>query len=211
MLQGGGSFVSADIDGNICIWDVETCANADQQDDPFFAEILVNMNELHEKNENLDHLNSRIAEMAAEHAFEILQKDNFYSERIKDIEQNNAHQIQTLEKRIEVRRSSTGYKEGRSFPTVTYIFSRKVVEEERTLELNRMQSDIAEMKQQHNSQIDEMESHFEAKLLYEFQRYDDLRQEMEKMKDNYEKFVAVIRVSSFPIHFVRRLAFVTDS
>lgn len=76
-----------------------------QPSDPFFAEILVNMDDLYEKNQSLEHLNFRIAEIVAEHQFELLEKDNFYTERIKEIEQNSTHQIQTLKKRIQVTKS----------------------------------------------------------------------------------------------------------
>ena len=62
------------------------------------------------------------------------------------------------------------------------------MEKEHSMELNRIHLDITQMKQQHTSQIDQLESHFNAKLLYEFQKYDDLRQEMEQMKHEYQKY-----------------------
>jgi hypothetical protein len=78
------------------------------------------MNELQEMNENVKHLTSRIAEMSAEHSFEISQKDNFYCEKIKEIEQNNSYQIQTLKKRIKVKKHSA-----RSLKRRTFIACRR--------------------------------------------------------------------------------------
>lgn len=55
------------------------------------------------------------------------------------------------------------------------------------MELNRIHLDITQMKQMHTSQMDQMDSNFNSKLLYEFQNYDRLREEMSTMKSTYEK------------------------
>lgn len=56
------------------------------------------------------------------------------------------------------------------------------------MELNRIHLDITQMKQLHTSQMDQMDSNFNSKLLYEFQNYDRLREEMSTMKNTYEKY-----------------------
>jgi demethoxyubiquinone hydroxylase (CLK1/Coq7/Cat5 family) len=63
------------------------------------------------------------------------------------------------------------------------------MEKEHSMELNRIHLDITQMKQQHTLQFEQIESHFNVKLLYEFQKYDELRQKIEKMKDDHERYV----------------------
>ncbi len=56
------------------------------------------------------------------------------------------------------------------------------------MELNRIHLDITQLKQTHTSRIDQMDSSFNAKLLYEYQKYESLKQEMDTMKDQYERY-----------------------
>lgn len=60
------------------------------------------------------------------------------------------------------------------------------------MELNRIYLDITQMKQMHTSQMDQMDSNFNSKLLYEFQNYDKLKEEMKTMKDTYEKWYTIL-------------------
>lgn len=62
------------------------------------------------------------------------------------------------------------------------------MDREHSMELNRIYLNITQMKQQHTFQINQLETHFNGKLLYEFQKYDDLRQEMEKVKNELQRF-----------------------
>lgn len=55
------------------------------------------------------------------------------------------------------------------------------------MELNRIHLDVTQMKQKHTSEIDQMDSNFNTKLLYEFQKYDALKQKMEIMQKEYER------------------------
>lgn len=50
------------------------------------------------------------------------------------------------------------------------------------MELNRIHLDMVQLKQTHTSQMDKMKSNFDAKLLYEFQKYDSLQKEMQDLK-----------------------------
>lgn len=94
--------MSTDTDGTICIWDVETDPQTQRPLDPYFAEILINTQELNDKNLNLKHLTCRIVEMTTEHSFEIKQRESMYSERIKELEDKYTNHVKTLKTRIKV-------------------------------------------------------------------------------------------------------------
>lgn len=103
MVDRGRSFISTDIDGTICIWHI-TDESTDQQpiNEKYFEEILVNTDELAEKNMNLNHLSCRIAEVKSEHSYEITRQDKFYSNKIKQLEEKYTDEIKCLKKRIKV-------------------------------------------------------------------------------------------------------------
>lgn len=94
------TFVSCGIDGTICIWDI--VPNIEQSSDNYFKEILINIDELAEKNQNLNHLESRIHEMVAEHAFEIKRLESSYTEKLRQLEESNSCIVKNLKKRIKV-------------------------------------------------------------------------------------------------------------
>lgn len=98
------TFVSCGVDGTVCIWDV--VPNISANSEAYFAEILVNIQELAEKNQNLHHLSSRINEMVAEHSFEIKRLENVYSEKFQLLEENNSCVVKNLKKRIKVSRTT---------------------------------------------------------------------------------------------------------
>ncbi|XP_065209372.1 cilia- and flagella-associated protein 57 isoform X2 [Planococcus citri] len=161
------TFVSCGIDGTVCIWDI--VPNMGQPSDNYFKEILINVDELAEKNQNLYHLESRIHEMAAEHTFEIKRLESSYTEKIQLLEENNSSIVKNLKKRI------------------------KTLEKEHSMELNRIHLDITQMRQTHTMEMDKLDSNFNNKLLYEFQKYDLLKDEMDKMKNRYEKELATLK------------------
>lgn len=104
VVDRGRSFISTDIEGTICIWHISN-ESIDEQptNEKYFEEILINTNELAEKNLNLNHLSCRIAEVKSEHSFEITRQDNFYSNKIRQLEEKYTDEIKSLKKRIKVR------------------------------------------------------------------------------------------------------------
>lgn len=57
------------------------------------------------------------------------------------------------------------------------------------MELNRVHLDITQLKQTHMYQLDKVDSEFNGKLLYEFQKYDQLKDDIDVMKERYERLV----------------------
>lgn len=182
------TFVSCGIDGTICTWDL--IQNVSENTENYFEEILINIKELAEKNRNLNHLSSRINEIVAEHSFEIKRLESSYAEKIQLLEQNNSCIVKNLKKRIKVSNFNIYEKsnyccEARFF--FFLIFYEQTLEKEHSMELNRIHLDITQMKQTHTLQMDQLDSNFNNKLLYEFQKYDTLKDEMEKMKITHQK------------------------
>lgn len=96
------SLVSCAMDGTICIWDIVTSTIHPAEFSTYFEEILINTDELSEKNRTLHHLESRLNEVISEHSFEVRQLSSTYENKIKQIEETNADEMKILKKRIKV-------------------------------------------------------------------------------------------------------------
>lgn len=67
-----------------------------------FHEILVNVDELAEKELNLSHMTRRLIEIENEHEYKLKRQEETYAEKIKELEEGNANAVQMLKKRIQV-------------------------------------------------------------------------------------------------------------
>ncbi|KAF7997460.1 hypothetical protein HCN44_006031 [Aphidius gifuensis] len=154
--------VSTDNDGNICFWKIITSDTTTSGDFSYTNEILIDQDELEDKIDTINYLNTRMKELESENTFKTRQTELYYNERISEIHQVYTEAIEELKCNIDI------------------------MNEEKTIEMDNINSDIIKMKNEHEKIIKNMEINYDKRLIIEYDKYSDFERQYNKMRENYE-------------------------
>lgn len=157
--------VTASDDGTLVIWTIVNNTGRIASMDPdlgYCTDITIKRNDLVEKIQKIVSLELRIEQQAAEFQYQIRQGDAFHSEQIRDIHTNYCAAIENLKERNEK------------------------MESQHVEELNIVTKSIAELKEEHNKAIMDLEMDFYQKILVEYQKSTDIKSKMDAMREDYE-------------------------
>lgn len=70
-----------------------------------------------------------------------------------------------------------------------WCFHLQQLDSDHTAELNSINDDITRMKTTHEEEIMAMDTDFSAKLIVQFDKYQQLEEHTNKMREDYEKYM----------------------
>lgn len=126
------------------------------------TDITIPRSDLVDKIQTISSLELRIAQQQAEFQYQMRQGDAFHSEQMRDIHTGYCTAIEELKERNEE------------------------IESQHVEELNIVTKNVAQLKDEHNKAIMDLETDFHQKILIEFQKSSDIKAKMDAMREDYE-------------------------
>ncbi|XP_033229090.1 cilia- and flagella-associated protein 57 [Belonocnema kinseyi] len=154
--------ITTGADGTLCFWKVLYQDN--NMEKTFYTnEVLIGRSELEEKLQNINELAIRIGELETEHAYKLRQFEVQHNDSVREIHQGYCEAIQVLKENIEQ------------------------LQEDHVNELNTINTEIVKMKTAHEKMIQQIETSYEAKLITEYNKYQDFEEKNSLMREEYEQ------------------------
>lgn len=69
-----------------------------------------------------------------------------------------------------------------------FVFSFQTLEADHVLEMNKIQTDISEMKGSHDQMMQTLESNYYGKLIVEYDKYTALDNRCNNMREEFERY-----------------------
>lgn len=153
--------ITAGIDGTLCFWKVQH-PDIHIKDDFVTKQVLIDRNDLNTKIQQINDLSIRVMELETEHIYKLKQNEIQYNDTIRDIHQGYGEAIQQLQTNIQE------------------------LQEEHENELNIINNEIVKMKSNHEKIMQELEINYEAKLITEYEKYNNLEIKNSQTCRDYE-------------------------
>ncbi|XP_058814914.1 cilia- and flagella-associated protein 57 [Topomyia yanbarensis] len=159
------TLVTAASDGTLVIW---TMLNNEGKTAPHARElglcsdILIPRQDLLDKNDTIATLELRIQQQIMEFQYKMQQGDAFHSEQMRDIHRDYCSAIEELKKKNE--EMGLAHLE----------------------ECNLMTASIAQAKEDHQKEMMDFEAQFHEKIIMEYDKLTNLKQQMDQMREDYE-------------------------
>ncbi|KZC06732.1 WD repeat-containing protein 65 [Dufourea novaeangliae] len=157
--------VSTGIDGSMCIWKLYSAEGKAKvgKEIVYTNEVLISKGDLVEKIHTIQDLNVRMRELETEHAYKMRQIDVQHNDKVRDLHKGYCDAIEELRDKI----------------------SR--LQEDHKNELNVINIEIDRMKENHEETMKRVEMNYDAKLITEYDKYLQLEDHMNSMRQDYEK------------------------
>ncbi|XP_076234209.1 testes of unusual size [Calliopsis andreniformis] len=157
--------VSVATDGSLCIWKLyyPEAKGKMGKELPYTNEVLISKADLEEKIQTINDLNTRMRELETEHAYKMRQIEIQNNDKIRDLHKGYCEAIEEL--RDKITKLQEGHKN----------------------EINAINVEIVKMKEGHEETMKQVEINYHAKLITEYDKYLALENNMNAMRQNYEK------------------------
>ncbi|KAK2582891.1 hypothetical protein KPH14_008965 [Odynerus spinipes] len=156
-------------DGSLCIWKLYYPDGKVVAVDTgliYTNEVLIGKKDLEEKIQMISNLTVRMRELETEHAYRVRQMEAQHNDKLREVHQGYCEAIQELKNKIDK------------------------LQEDHASELNNINVEIVKMKTAHEERIQQMEINYDAKLIIEYDKYQELEENSNIMRQNYEKRLA---------------------
>ncbi|XP_067631082.1 cilia- and flagella-associated protein 57 [Eurosta solidaginis] len=125
-------------------------------------EVLIPRSILHEKNDQIINLETRLRQQAEEFQYQLSQNEIFDGQQLAEVHRSYRQALEELkEKNNDIQQKHAG-------------------------ELNEMTSRINELQEEHKKQLDNLASQYSERMLIEYQKFSNLRESMLSLRENYE-------------------------
>uniref|UniRef100_A0A182NUB5 WD_REPEATS_REGION domain-containing protein n=1 Tax=Anopheles dirus TaxID=7168 RepID=A0A182NUB5_9DIPT len=159
------TLITAADDGTLIVWHIQNNEGKTARHAPELgkcADVLIERQELIEKNESISTLEMRIQQQSMEFQYKMKQGDAFHSEQMRDIHKDYCAAIENLKKKnIEM-------------------------EQAHTEEFNLITASIAQGKEDHQKEMMDFEAQFHEKIIMEYDKLTSMKSKMDTMREEYE-------------------------
>ncbi|XP_075215374.1 testes of unusual size [Lycorma delicatula] len=158
--------ISCSEDGTMCFWKITSAEGKQIELDPHFKysnEILISKDDLREKIKNIKNLSTRIKELDFEHSYQIRQMETLHKEEVEELHSGYCSAIEELKEK------------------------NQELETEHTIELNKINRKIGETKHEHEQAMEKLESDYNAKLIVEYTKFQDLEERFAAWRQENER------------------------
>lgn len=166
------NLVSCSSDGSIIVWNRYDEINFDRKavnidvNQNWSEEVLVSKNDLEEKNNQIEELTFKVNELKSENEYESRLKDLNHQEQLKDLTEKFIQEMDALK--------------ARNF----------MLKSEKEDQLQKFNHEIFENNDAHYRQKVEIEQTNNKKLMFEYERYQDLQNKLQKVISEYDQKIA---------------------
>jgi hypothetical protein len=180
--------ISVGADNAVIFWkmtDSEGRVAKLEKDLVYSSEVLVTKNDLEERQVAINELKQKYAELKIEMDYALKRKDMAYQEEIRELNEKFGIDIEEFRAKIEE------------------------LDKLKDKNMDEYNAYLLEVKKNHQAALDNMEAHFNTKLIAEFEKYNVLQNLLEETIQEYEGYVNI----SFPItniFFFKSLFLITD-
>ena len=162
--------ITAGIDGTLCFWKIIYQDN--KMENIFYTnEVLIGRTELEDYLQQINDLKIRMRELETEHIYKMRQTEVQHNDLVRQIHQGYCEAIEELKENIQQ------------------------LQEEHVNELNNINTEIVKMKAAHEKEIQQMEISYEAKLITEYDKYQEFEEMNNHMREKYEKEIEELEIS----------------
>jgi hypothetical protein len=167
--------ITTGLDSTICFWKIsyiDGTISALYGNFLYLDQILISRNDLGNKVQNIKDLQSRLKELEAEHEYKTRQKTLQHNDKLLEIHQSYCEAIEELRDKIDN------------------------LEQDHTNEINNINVEIDKTKKSHEEAMYQMEIGYNAKLIFEYDKFSKLEEQCETITDDYEAKLETLEKTS---------------
>jgi hypothetical protein len=157
---------SASEDGSLYVFrvqDKEAHGKKREHESAFAEEILVTKSDLEDKTQTITDLQARVDELKSENEYQLRLRDMNYGEKIKEVTEKYTQEMETLKTKYQVLKTEKDKEEARHTAEMSTVVTKNM------------------------SDIQDLESTNNQKLMAEYEKYQELQAKTQKMQEDYEK------------------------
>ncbi|XP_058799790.1 cilia- and flagella-associated protein 57 [Phymastichus coffea] len=161
--------ITAGTDGTLCFWKITYAdgkAAAMSRELLHLDQILIGKEDLSDKVQTINDLNSRVKELETEHAYKTRQMTLQHNDKMQEVHQSYCEAIEELRDKIDK------------------------LEEDHANEISSINVEIARTKAAHEEAMRQMEISYDAKLIVEYDKYSEFELRYGDMREDYERQLA---------------------
>ncbi|XP_075472167.1 cilia- and flagella-associated protein 57 isoform X2 [Ascaphus truei] len=153
-------------DGCLMLWKISDKEGRGLKRDKevgYAEEVLITRSDLEEKNQVSLELKTRVEELKMENEYQLRLKDMNYNEKLKELTEKFIQEMEVLKTTNQILRGDS---------------------EKHDL---KHQDDLVNLMEKHTSEVQDLESASNQKLLLEYEKYQELQVKSQRMQEDYEK------------------------
>ncbi|RZF41535.1 hypothetical protein LSTR_LSTR000249 [Laodelphax striatellus] len=170
--------ITTSTDGTMCLWNVTAVEGKAVSMDPDFTfsnEILISQDDLQDKIRAIKDQTLRIKQLDTEHAYQTRQMETAHKDEVEELQSGYLTTIEQLKEK------------------------NQDMETEHTIEINKINRQIADTKLENEQEVEKLESSYNAKLIVEYDKYSKLEglfeSTQQKCNKNYEDLLESKRLA----------------
>merc|ERR1711881_777402 len=163
----GKNLITASNDGSIIVWnsyerDQKSVDHSRDLGHQWAEEVLVSRSDLEEKNREIIELKTRVDELKMENEYQLRLKDMSYNEKMKELTEKFVQEMEALKVKSQLYKT------------------------EKEKQASAFEDDITKLNEAHDREIQDLEQSNNQKLMFEYERYQELQAKSQKMQTDYE-------------------------
>jgi len=163
----GKNLITASNDGSIIVWnsyerDQKSVDHGRDLGNQWAEEVLVSRSDLEEKNREIIELKTRVEELKMENEYQLRLKDMSYNEKMKELTEKFVQEMEALKVKSQLYKT------------------------EKEKQASAFEEDITRLNENHDREIVDLEQSNNQKLMFEYERYQELQAKSQKTQTDYE-------------------------
>merc|ERR1719174_1560463 len=156
----GKNLITASNDGSIIVWnsyerDQKSVDHGRDLGNQWAEEVLVSRSDLEEKNREIIELKTRVEELKMENEYQLRLKDMSYNEKMKELTEKFVQEMEALKVKSQLYKT------------------------EKEKQASAFEEDITRLNENHDREIVDLEQSNNQKLMFEYERYQELQAQRE--------------------------------